>query len=152
MVCDNCGENFTAKKRHTARNKHFYCSPECGWAAKIKKKEVICDWCKKPMMKKQTDIARTAHNFCGRGCYLDFINIEKAGAVNQRVCGQVLYRYFAEKELGRELLSSEEVHHKDNNHGNNNPQNLVVLTKSEHSVIHATTKRRGANGRFIKQG
>lgn len=30
------------------------------------------------------------------------------------------------------------VHHKDNNHFNNNPDNLVVMTRSEHSSLHMT--------------
>ena len=69
---------------------------------------------------------------------------------SHRENGQVTYRTIAGEVLGRDLTSAEEVHHIDGNHFNNNPENLIVLTKSEHSKIHASRKERGENGRFVK--
>ena len=65
--------------------------------------------------------------------------------------GKVLYRTLAEMKLGRELNKDEEVHHIDGNHSNNNLDNLMVLSRAEHMSIHAASKWRDANGRFIKQ-
>lgn len=45
-------------------------------------------------------------------------------------------RYIMAKELGRELLSDEEVHHIDGNPLNNDINNLQVLTKEEHDKLH----------------
>lgn len=45
-------------------------------------------------------------------------------------------RYIMSKELGRELSSDEQVHHKDGDFLNNNIDNLEVLTAEEHAAIH----------------
>jgi len=47
-----------------------------------------------------------------------------------------LHRYLVEKEIGRELLSSEIVHHKDGNKHNNVIDNLEVISRGEHLKIH----------------
>lgn len=49
-----------------------------------------------------------------------------------------------EMKLGRQLEPGETVHHVDGNKQNNNPENLEVLTRSEHSRLHPN-KRKGVN-------
>ena len=46
--------------------------------------------------------------------------------------GRHMHRVIAEAMLGRPLESWEHVHHKDGNKHNNNPENLVVLSRAEH--------------------
>ena len=41
-----------------------------------------------------------------------------------------------ESILGRKLSKDEIVHHKDGNKLNNNPDNLVVMSKKEHTLLH----------------
>jgi hypothetical protein len=41
------------------------------------------------------------------------------------------------KELGRDLLDSEIVHHKDGNRLNNDPANLELTTRGEHTRHHS---------------
>jgi len=101
--------------------------------------------------KKRSDVARNKHNLCSRDCYLDFVNFAKAGARNQRIGDKVIYRTLAEMNIGRDLTSSDHVHHIDGNHCNNSKDNLAVMSNSEHMVIHAAQKRRSANGRFTKK-
>ena len=43
----------------------------------------------------------------------------------------------AEEKIGRKLKENEVVHHMDGDKRNNNPENLAVVTRSEHAKIHA---------------
>jgi hypothetical protein len=149
-VCDYCGKEFESNKKHTNRNKHYFCSRECFGKYRIKKQLVYCDWCGNPITKKKSDISRSKHNFCDRGCYLDYISFAVNNVKNKVVCGKLLHRTVAELRLGRTLKSTEEVHHIDGNHKNNSIDNLVVISKSEHAKIHARIKQRDKNGKFIK--
>lgn len=47
-----------------------------------------------------------------------------------------IHRAVMEHVLGRELTSDEIVHHKDGNKLNNHPDNLEIVTRSEHINIH----------------
>ena len=51
------------------------------------------------------------------------------------------YRKIAEKRLGRKLLSTEDVHHKDLDPSNDAPSNLEVLPHGEHTRLHHTGLR-----------
>lgn len=46
------------------------------------------------------------------------------------------HRYVMEQKLGRRLTSEEIVHHKDGNKLNNDPDNLEIMTRSEHMTHH----------------
>lgn len=46
------------------------------------------------------------------------------------------YRMVAAIKLGRPLTSEEIVHHIDNDRNNNSPDNLTILTQSEHTRQH----------------
>lgn len=47
-----------------------------------------------------------------------------------------LHRHIASITLGRWLVTEEQVHHIDTNKLNNNPDNLKILSSSEHSRLH----------------
>lgn len=46
------------------------------------------------------------------------------------------HRLIMERHLGRKLLNSEIVHHKDGDKSNNDLENLEVMSRSEHSRSH----------------
>jgi HNH endonuclease len=52
------------------------------------------------------------------------------------------HRYLMELHLGRRLDRNEVVHHIDGNPLNNDPDNLAVLSRSEHQRLHACSSRR----------
>lgn len=54
---------------------------------------------------------------------------------------QMEHRYVMEQVLGRPLTSAELVHHKDGDGLNNHPDNLVILSKAEHTALHHTERR-----------
>ena len=56
-----------------------------------------------------------------------------------------IHRIVAEEMLGRRLRKGEIVHHKDGNKRNNSPDNLEVMTQSEHMHIHRADLLRGRN-------
>lgn len=47
-----------------------------------------------------------------------------------------VHRWIAEKELGRRLVSDEEIHHKNRNKLDNRPKNLEVLNHKQHKRKH----------------
>lgn len=49
------------------------------------------------------------------------------------------HRVLMENKLGRSLVAGEDVHHKDEDKNNNDPDNLEVLKKSDHAKLHAKT-------------
>lgn len=57
------------------------------------------------------------------------------------------YRLIAEQKIGRFLTGDEIVHHINGIITDNNPDNLEIMTQSEHARLHA--HRDLGNGRFI---
>lgn len=149
VKCDWCGNTCPNGTKHKSRNCHNFCSRSCYIAFKTKKKCVKCDWCGCEFLKKESDIKRTNSNFCSSVCAVSYLRWTGKAGRSPKVGGVEIHRTIAEKMLGRKLTSNEEVHHVDFNHQNNRPENLMVLTKSEHSKIHAARKERDSSGRFI---
>lgn len=82
----------------------------------------------------------------GDGTYL---NRPKEGAPGQlylRISrgpqrGRYVHQLVAEAKIGRSLFSFETVHHIDGNHLNNDPSNLEVVKRSDHTRIDNERRR-----------
>lgn len=71
--------------------------------------------------------------------YLYFL--DKEHPLASKPTGIVYYhRHIVSVNIGRWLLSSEHVHHKDGNRLNNKPENLEILARSKHTQKHHPQK------------
>jgi hypothetical protein len=65
--------------------------------------------------------------------------------------GYVLqHRLVVERQIGRYLLPSEVVHHRNENKQDNRPENLEIATRSRHMRHHKDGASRDGLGRFSK--
>lgn len=71
------------------------------------------------------------------------------GYVELNIGGVIVleHRHVMQQEIGRPLRSDEHVHHKNHVRSDNRPENLEVLTHSQHSALHA---RRGPRETCVK--
>lgn len=63
---------------------------------------------------------------------------------------ELLHRLVMEEKLGRKLLRSEIVHHKNHNPADNRPQNLVLVrSQAAHAKMHHKLRQRSKKGQYI---
>ena len=79
--------------------------------------------------------------FCSKECYYKFTKLNSSNATNNyepahggHYCWR--HRRIAESVLNKKLSTDEVVHHLDCNPTNNNIDNLVVITRSQHIKLH----------------
>lgn len=54
---------------------------------------------------------------------------------------RLVHRYVYEKKLGKKIPEKMQIHHLDNNKKNNQPENLIMLTKEDHYRIQEYIKK-----------
>lgn len=128
----------------------------------------ICKNCKKQCKRRIYD-SRDKIKFCSSVCALNKVRTKRHQIEAGKRAGMVIiakyrgtgksyirektqhqHRVVMEKILGRKLKKGEVVHHKDMNKQNNNPNNLQVMTQSEHARLHILTAKRNKLGYLLK--
>lgn len=142
-ICDHCGFPFTPRpgKIEAAR---VFCSKTC-WAAVNRPKTLVENTCQHC----GAIFYRRLHSGCVyKFCSLDCAHAAKrVGYVHRgyrvvRHDGKQVFehRLVMTQILGRGLAADEQVHHINGDTLDNRPENLVLMTQSEHMSLHMTDK------------
>lgn len=156
-TCPQCGKEFEGR----ADLKRTYCSKECHNKAMTKEGEKInnnhvynlkCKLCGKDFKAFRYDQPYCSYKCSGIAHRGKNNSMYKTGTYDHEGYIQELkseggykfiHRRVIEEILGRELQSSEHIHHIDGDTKNNEINNLVILTCSEHSRIHQYLRGNG---------
>lgn len=140
-ICNHCHNIF-----YSFFKSGKYCNNKCIGLANKTGCQIPCIYCGKTKYICDAKIKRHKFHFCGnickvkywRGknhsCYRDNIKGYRKISIGGKRFKQ--HKLILENKIGRKLKKNEVTHHLDENKSNNNPSNLIVLTKSEHRCIH----------------
>lgn len=135
VPCEVCGTVFERKVK-TQRA----CSYDCGDKLKLIKREVTCEQCGTLFVRPHGKQQR----FCSRKCSMVSRNAVSSvakdiGSTHKHAGGyiqektldgwQMQHRLVMETVLGRPLLESERVHHKNGKRDDNRPENLEMWSR-----------------------
>lgn len=163
--CLNCEKEFLVLlSRENGRIKETgkpvrFCSFKCSSEFKRERYIVKCCYCGIDTEKTKSRIDNSINSFCSDKCSRKHFSENPPhikGDGTWRENGYVIlynnskngikeHRKVMQDNIGRELLSTEIVHHIDNDVTNNDISNLQILTRSEHSKIHR--KKDSENGK-----
>ena len=160
FTCKVCGKKFTRKSsdhRMKEGNEIKYCSTKCSGIATRKGKMVKCLHCGK-------EFYTTRNKFCSRKCVNEYRKAhsvhktyEENGYITMYVDGYnkknnaKMHRLIMEEHLGRKLDANEVVHHINGNTRDNRIENLVVMSRGEHSKLHREKEKAEGRNFFGKQ-
>jgi uncharacterized protein (DUF1330 family) len=113
LICRECGNQFFADEDTIRKGLGFCCSYSCG--QKIRR-----------LIYRNAKIKHVGYFIRKK---LDYKNPTISGYIRE-------HRLIMERHLGRLLTKNEVVHHINGNRSDNRLENLQVMTRSEHNIIH----------------
>lgn len=114
-ICQKCGQVFAARSRDLRKGLGKYCSRSCSGSTRSSNPY------KSPI----------GTRVFGKRGYV-FIRTKSGFKAEHRLV--------MEKKLGRKILKGEHVHHVNEKKDDNRPENLIVLSYLEHSLLHGKTR------------
>ncbi len=153
-ACKFCGKEFKTYPCEIKKGNGKYCSKACYALSLCNKILRLCEQCGIEFRVRPSQFKRGEGKFCSEKCMGLATRGEKhpnykggyisiAGYKIVSVAGKEMYehRHVMEQRLGRKLTEDEIVHHIDGVKGRNDPENLQVMTKSEHVKLHQDQKK-----------
>lgn len=153
LGCPVCGTEFWVTRGELGTRKH--CSHACSSRSQERRSTNICEQCGKSF---EVKLSQAGLKSCSRECYalksvkrpLDRTHNGKPAALDHQGYVRIYepdhpratrsgwifeHRWIVEQALGRYLDRSENVHHLNHIRHDNRPENLQLLSHSEHSTI-----------------
>lgn len=142
--CTGCGTPTPKTNWHIANTKTggLFCSRACRGAFLSSHQTFTCVRCGLPFSRSGVRIRRGRTKFCSHSCYSahdavgHYVDARGYRVLIERGQRVLEHRRVVENLLGRKLRPDEHVHHVDGDKLNNSPQNLRVLSGSQHSSEH----------------
>lgn len=127
-TCSNCGEVFQLARY----NASYYSNDKKNYYCVSCKKKAAWNEKRKGEIKSSTSTEDRVNN---QGYPTVFLEKENEFGRTGRI---ELHKIVAEKKLGRALKKGEQVHHKNFNKLDSQPENLIVMSNKEHGLCHAS--------------
>ena len=141
FICETCGIAFERN-----RKEQRFCSVKCRGQIGGKQRAgevIVCPICGKEKYFPQFRLKDTT-NFCSKECQWESMKKPKKPYYKQ--CGHkggnaLQHRVIMEGIIGRPLLTTEVVHHKNGDTLDNRVDNLQLLSNRDHAILHAKMRR-----------
>lgn len=159
--CSVCGKEFYRQASYIAQGRHL-CSRKCtnAWQARNQIKKT-CPQCSVEFSVRPCN-AHVTH--CSRACmvvsqtkrptgrmhngrpvlqnHAGYLTVYEPDHPAANVSGRILeHRWVVEQLLGRRLETTEQVHHINGEKDDNRPENLQIMTPTEHSKLTAVRRQ-----------
>jgi hypothetical protein len=142
-ICTTCRMSYRVP---IGRAQSRFCSRDCQGLARRRRVIVTCESCGDSL--EVTESRAIGFRFCSRDCQKSFGRkpfIDKRGYVMVYAPTNAMaqstgyvgeHRLVMSEIIGRPIADNEVVHHIDENRANNVPDNLQLMTRSEHTLLH----------------